>query len=626
VVLSAAGGMLPGMRMLIPALVALGLALSSCTSDDNPPEDAVDQLSEALTTGELPASLFTGAESPQEAYDAVVDGLGDRSPTVSVADVTEQDGSAQAELEWRWAFDDVEWGYTSTAELTEESEGWRVEWSTALVEPSLEEGERLSVSSVEAARGDILGAGGFPLVTERPVVRYGIDKTKVAPRKAEDSAARAARLLGVAVRPFVQAVRAAGDEAFVEAIVLRPDDAGEVDPAYSRIPGAVALEAEMPLGLTREFAAPILGRVGPVTAELVEESDGRLEAGDVAGLSGLQQRYDEQLAGTTGVEVAAVDEEGERRPLFNDGPVDGLPLRTTLDHRLQLKAERVLAGQDVVAALVALRPSDGAILAAANGPANDGLNSATFGQHAPGSTFKVISSLALLRSGLTPESPVDCPASTVVDGKRFENYDDYPASELGRITLREAVAHSCNTAFIGARDRLDEGTLAAAAESLGLGKDFDLGFPAYFGQVPPPESETEAAADLIGQGRVLASPLAMASVAASVAAGRTVVPHLLEEFAPEPDPATPLTGAEARALRELMRAVVTGGSGSFLADVPGEVGAKTGTAEYGEPGPGGLPTHAWMIATRGDLAVAVFVETGQSGSSTAGPLLEAFLR
>jgi cell division protein FtsI/penicillin-binding protein 2 len=197
---------------------------------------------------------------------------------------------------------------------------------------------------------------------------------------------------------------------------------------------------------------------------------------------------------------------------------------------------------------------------------------------------------------------------------------------LGRITLREAVAHSCNTAFIGARDRLDEGVLQDAAESLGLGVDFDLGFPAYFGQVPPPESETEAAADLIGQGTVLASPLTMASVAASVRDGRTVVPHLLEGYAPAADPAEPLTRREAAALRTLMRAVVTEGSGAFLADLTDEVGAKTGTAEYGEPGPdGSLPTHAWMVATTADLAVAVFVADGVSGSRTAGPLLEAFL-
>ncbi len=75
----------------------------------------------------------------------------------------------------------------------------------------------------------------------------------------------------------------------------------------------------------------------------------------------------------------------------------------------------------------------------------------------------------------------------------------------------------------------------------------------------------------------------------------------------------------------MMRAVVERGSGSVLADVPGgPVIAKTGTAEFGDKPP--LPTHAWMVAGRDDLAVAVFVERGESGSGTAGPILEKFLR
>ena len=288
----------------------------------------------------------------------------------------------------------------------------------------------------------------------------------------------------------------------------------------------------------------------------------------------------------------------------------------------------MLAGTGPVSALVAIRPSSGDILAAANGPGNDGLNAATFGQYAPGSTFKVVSSLALLRSGLRPEAPVTCDPTTVVDGKTFKNYDDYPATGIGRITLRQAVANSCNTAFISERDRLDDTALADAAGSLGLGIDRDLGFPAYFGQVPAPEGETEKAADLIGQGRVLASPMAMAAVAASVSAGSTVTPRLVADHeVPAAQAPAPLTPAEADQLRGLMRSVVTDGSGRFLAALPGAVGAKTGTAEYGSPdASGALPTHTWMIATQGDLAVAVFVETGVSGSQTAGPLLEQFLR
>ena len=158
--------------------------------------------------------------------------------------------------------------------------------------------------------------------------------------------------------------------------------------------------------------------------------------------------------------------------------------------------------------------------------------------------------------------------------------------------------------------------------------DHDLGFPAYFGQVPPAGGQTEKAADLIGQGKVLASPLAMATVAASVAAGKAVLPVLLpQHHVDQQPPAEPLTAVEAGQLRALMRAVVTQGSATFLDGLNGEVGAKTGTAEYGQPGAdGSLATHTWMIATQGDLAVAVFVETGESGSHTAGPILEDFLR
>ena len=618
------------MRTLLVATFVVASTLTACTSDTDSAEDAADRLAAALEKGELEPPLFD-AGGPQEEYDAIVAALGEATPSVEVAGVSEDSegdgGSAEARLGWSWELGGEAWEYESTARLTETGSGWEAEWAPTVVEPSLEAGETFGVTTLLPSRGEIVDASGEPIVTERPVVRYGIDKTRVGAAKAPDSARRAATMLGVSAAPFVKAVRQAGDKAFVEAIVLRPEDARDVDPTYSSIPGAVALDDTMPLAPTRDFAAAILGRVGPVTAELVKDSGGRLQAGDVAGLSGLQLRYDEQLAGTKGLEVSAVGEDGTGRRLHTVAPTDGEPLRTTLDVRLQSEAERVLAAvPDVPSALVAIRPSTGAIVAAANGPGADGLNIATYGQYAPGSTFKIASTLALLRSGLTPDAQVSCPPSVVVDGKRFENYDDYPAEHLGGITLREAVAHSCNTAFIGARDRIEGASLTEAAESLGLGTDFDLGFPAYFGQVPAPESETGAAAALIGQGQVLASPMVMASVTASVQSGRTVVPHLLVDQAPQAEPAVPLTSEEARALREVMRAVVTEGSGAFLGGVPGQVGAKTGTAEHGEPAAdGSLPTHAWMVAFTDDLAVAAFVETGESGSATAGPLLEAFL-
>jgi cell division protein FtsI/penicillin-binding protein 2 len=213
----------------------------------------------------------------------------------------------------------------------------------------------------------------------------------------------------------------------------------------------------------------------------------------------------------------------------------------------------------------------------------------------------------------------------VVDGKTFKNYDDYPASGLGRITFEDALANSCNTAFISQRGKLGPDSLAQAAAALGLGVDHDTGFPSYFGVVGKAGSETQAAASMIGQGTVLASPMAMATVVASVVKGSAVLPTLLpDQEVEQKAPAKPLTGGEAKQLRTMMRAVVERGSGSVLGDLPGgQVIAKTGTAEYGDTPP--LPTHAWMVAARDDLAVAVFVEKGDSGSGTAGPILHQFL-
>jgi cell division protein FtsI/penicillin-binding protein 2 len=128
---------------------------------------------------------------------------------------------------------------------------------------------------------------------------------------------------------------------------------------------------------------------------------------------------------------------------------------------------------------------------------------------------------------------------------------------------------------------------------------------------------------MIGQGKVEASPMAMAAVVASVSAEKTVIPHLIDGTQATPK-GKPLSDHEARQLRQMMRDVVTQGSGRVLSDLPGPaVLAKTGTAEYGSSKP--LKTHAWMIATQDDLAVAVFVNDGKSGSGSAGPLLRMFL-
>jgi cell division protein FtsI/penicillin-binding protein 2 len=137
-----------------------------------------------------------------------------------------------------------------------------------------------------------------------------------------------------------------------------------------------------------------------------------------------------------------------------------------------------------------------------------------------------------------------------------------------------------------------------------------------------PAGAVAHAAAMIGQDRITATPLAMAGVAAAVADGRWRAPRLLADDRSVAGPRLP--AQEVATLRELMRGVVTHGTGaSALAGLPGDVIGKSGTAEFGGGDP--PPTHAWFIAARGDLALAVLVERGSSGGVVAAPLAARFL-
>lgn len=638
------------------ALVAGAVLLGGCTAtapSPGPDTGGAAAVAAALAAGlaqkDVTSVAFdgtTGTEADAQ-LQPLVSGMGPLAPAVTVAGVDTSGSTGTARLSHRWTFPGVPqaWTYDTTAELVRTDGAWKARWQPSLVEPSLDATHRLSQHRLYPERGEVLGEDDEPIVTLRAVVRIGIDKSAVSKAQAVRSARRLAALVDVEATSYAREVDDAGAQAFVEAITLRAEaDERPDDGDVKAIPGALALEDEQMLAPSRTFARSLLGTVGEATKEDVDASRGAVVTGDQVGLSGLQKRYDGQLRGTPGVQVVRAElkpsggasaspspsPEPSASPapapeLFSAEPVAGEPLQTTLNPGLQRLGERVLARTKPGSALVAIRPSTGAIVAAANGPGARDQALATTGQYPPGSTFKVVSALALLRAGLTPTSPVSCPATLRVSGFRFKNYSDYPSSALGRIDLRTALAQSCNTAFIGQRTQLDDGDLAAAAASLGVGTDYDVGFPSFFGAVPAEKSETGRGAAMIGQAKDQASPMAMAAVAASVQAGRTVVPHLLDGKEAEPK-GEPLTKEEAGQLRPMMRGVVTDGSARrVLGELDGPaVIAKTGTAEYGDDDP--RRTHAWMIAAQGDLAVAVFVADGESGSQTAGPLLASFLR
>ena len=640
-----------------PAAVLVGaLLLTGCTATSPTPDPDADgaaaaaaALAAGLAAKDVTPVAFAGAAGSQvdAQLEPLVAGMGPLAPAVTVVGVDPSGDTATATLRYRWTFPGVPqpWTYDSRAELVREDGTWKTRWQPAVLEPSLDATHRLSQRRLYPDRGELLGEDGNPVVTERAVVRIGIDKSAVSRAQAVRSARSLAALVDIDADGYADRVADAGPEAFVEALTLRAeDDARPTDRRVRAIPGALPIADEQMLAPSRTFARALIGTVGEATKEDVDAAAGAVVAGDHVGRSGLQKRYDPQLRGTPGVQVVAAElapsasaspsptpspnpsaSPAPARDLFRVAPTAGKPLEISLNVGLQQLAEQVLADTKPASALVAVRPSTGAVLAAANGPGAKDQAIATTGQFPPGSTFKVVSALALLRAGLTPGSAVRCPATLSVDGFRFKNYSDYPSSAEGRIDLRTAVAQSCNTAFIGQRGKLEQGDLAAAAASLGVGTDYDVGFPAFFGQVPEASSETARGAAMIGQGKDQASPLAMAAVAASVAAGKTVVPHLVAGQQPEPT-GPPLSEQEAAQLEQLMRGVVTQGSArGVLGGLDGPaVIAKTGTAEYGDEDP--ARTHAWMIAAQGDLAVAVFVADGASGSRTAGPLIADFLR
>ena len=172
-------------------------------------------------------SAFTGtsAAAAQQRLEDATAGLGEVKPKVTVASVADGDPTDTATLHWTWPIGGG-WSYTTKASLQKTSDGtdWQVAWKDSVVEPSLAAGESLDATTVAAKRGDILGPHGVGLVTERPVLRFGVDKHKVKGPAALESARRLASLLGLDVAPYVKLVKGAGSEQFVPAIVYRQAD------------------------------------------------------------------------------------------------------------------------------------------------------------------------------------------------------------------------------------------------------------------------------------------------------------------------------------------------------------------------------------------------------------------
>jgi cell division protein FtsI/penicillin-binding protein 2 len=534
-----------------------------------------------------------------------------------------------------------EWPYDGVLRLVRRDDRWRVDWTPATLHPDLAAGLRFQRTRTWPDRAPILAADGTELAGPGPVVTVNIVGEGVKdPAEVVDALVQHAEVPREAARQAVADARRRPNQAVPVVTMPRADYELVRDDIYP-VPGLRFQE-----GVGREYNGPastrmLLGSIGPVTADDLKKLGAAYQAGDLVGHgNGLEAAFERRLAGTPSGEVRLVGKNGQTAKVLHQfAGKDGEPVRTTIDPRAQEAAEAALDPVAKPAALVAVQPSTGKLVAVVSTPVS-GYNRALLGRYPPGSTFKVVTAGALLAGGLRPADPVDCPKEAKVGGRTFGNFED---EVLGQIPFSSAFAHSCNTAFVQqAAKRLDGDELVATAARFGFGLDPSPGIPAVTSRVPPPSDRADLAAEAFGQGRVTASPLQMATVAATVADGRWHHPTMVTGEASSTDSAgsdesdsndsgasepakspDPLDAGVAKTLRTLMRQVVTNGTAA-PANLPANTGGKTGTAEFGTGDP--LPTHAWFIGFRGDLAFAVLVEDGGVGGEVAAPVAARFLR
>jgi penicillin-binding protein A len=332
-------------------------------------------------------------------------------------------------------------------------------------------------------------------------------------------------------------------------------------------------------------ASAVVGEVGapPAEEERAMAADG-FPPGSLTGNSGLELAFNDRLSGTPGGQLLAVGagEEGSLRGgrvLATSEPQAGKPVRTTIDPSLQEASVAALGSLYGGVAVVDAR--NGSVLALAG--------IAFSAPQPPGSTFKVITTVAALDAGLVKLSdtfPVEASNSDI--GREIANSHDAPCGG----TFSQSFANSCNTVFAPLGAEVGGELLVETAEKFGFNAPPKLYDEATTAIVEPPAStiptdisdSVEVGESAIGQGQVLATPLQLATVSQVIAAGGMRQPTAItkdRELRPDAKPVRVTSEKTAATLTELMIGVVESGTG-VAADLPNvQVAGKTGTAELG---------------------------------------------
>ena len=366
------------------------------------------------------------------------------------------------------------------------------------------------------------------------------------------------------------------------------------------------------------LAGTLVGDLEEIGAPEAAQRGLTYAAGDLVGADGIELGFEEQLAGPPSGSVQVVDAQGAVVEVLETWESERPgPLYLTIDYAVQQAAEAAVAGQAFPTALVAVDSRTGAIRAVANNP--PGFDRALLGQYPPGSTMKMVTVSDALANGWTPDQIVPCPYE--IQRGDSATFNNAFGEEYGDIPLTEAFAKSCNTSFVDIGIQLGGARLVEGAQLFGFNQVYDLGVPVSSSSFPMPESDTEEGAAAIGQGRVAVTPLHMATVAAAAYDGTWRPPYLVGE--PVDGGTHELAEPVAAAVPDMMREVVTNGTGTAAAILGRDVGGKTGTAEFGEEDP--PQTHAWFAGFLDELAFAVVVEGGGIGGEVAAPLAHDFL-
>lgn len=521
------------------------------------------------------------------------------------------------QLEVPYAAEPLTW--ETELDLVRDRGNWGVVWSLTTIHPELRESWEFGTEREAVGRKDILAADGTVLSGESTLVTFGFEPTAV-----ED--------VDAVVEAFADAIPGSESDAerelnrtnlvdgwFYPIVTVSEEQADDAAPRLREVSGVLRQTDDGRALFDDGFAQHVVGIYAEATAEQLEELGGA-EPGLEIGQFGLERAFEDRLTGSDIVRAGLL--EGDQvadaplRVVIAETQADpSSDVTTTLDIQVQRAIENALVGTSGEVGIVAVDASNGAILGTASRPLTS-YNRAFAGRFPPGSTFKTVTAEALLASGLAPDDPTECPAETTIGGLRVPNAGD---TGRGTIPFREAFALSCNTTFARLGADLGADELVAAAERFGFGLEPDLPLTAFGGSFPTPEDTAEAGAAAFGQARVEASVLHMASVAAAATTGTWHQPYLLEE-----DAATEqreLSPGVIDALRELLRAVVTDGTGTSAAVAGQEVFGKTGTAQA----TGGLE-HAWFIGAADGVGFAIIVEDGGAGGEVAGPIAARFVQ